>query len=125
VVCGTSGFFLSYENSNEKTTSSVFSTFGYLTLLTFTPDSNNPCATNGKSFRYRFFFLDGTAGYTATTPNVDYGFYRQEAGDGLVAAGQSSTSDKTYEWESRPGGEVEPSPNNNPKRSVNQNWKEQ
>jgi Tfp pilus tip-associated adhesin PilY1 len=124
-TCPTGGYYLDYTSQNEKTTSTVYSTFGYLTLITFTPDSNNPCATDGTSYRYRFFFLNGTGGYNVGSPAGDYTDYRQTAGAGLVAAGQSSTADTTYEWLSRPGGQVEPDPNTNPKRSINQNWKEQ
>ncbi len=55
------GFVLDYSSSNEKTTSTVFSTQGFLSVVTFTPDSVSPCATEGSSFRYRFFFLTGEA----------------------------------------------------------------
>ena len=71
------GFFLDFASQNEKTTSSVFSTQGYLALLTFTPDANNPCSTEGSSFRYRFFFLNGTGGYNIGAQMGNYTDYRQ------------------------------------------------
>ena len=45
--------------------------------MTFTPDSVSPCATNGSSFRYRFFFLTGT-GYNGQTDT--YADYRDTTG---------------------------------------------
>jgi len=82
------GFRLPYGSANEKTTSTVFSTLGYLSLITFTPDSVSPCATNGSSFRYRFFFLTGRGFYgTAGT----YADYQQSLGEGMAMASQSTS----------------------------------
>ena len=83
------GFVLDFGSLNEKTTSTVFSTQGYLSLVTFTPDSVSPCATNGSSFRYRFFFLTGQPASTARpAPTADY---QENLGEGLAAAGQSTS----------------------------------
>ena len=73
------GYFLDFATQNEKTTSSVFSTQGFLTLITFTPDQNNPCSTDGTSYRYRFFFLTGTGGYNLAPPAGNFTDYRQYA----------------------------------------------
>ena len=85
-VCGLTGFVLDYETEREKTTTTVFSTLGELSVLTYTPQSVSPCAANGNSFRYRFFYLIGQQGYTTTS---DYGGYRQLVGDKFASAGQS------------------------------------
>ncbi|HEY4229838.1 MAG TPA: hypothetical protein VGO79_06680, partial [Thermoanaerobaculia bacterium] len=84
-VCGLTGFVLDYETDREKTTTTVFSTLGELSVLTYTPDSVSPCATNGNSFRYRFFYLTGQQGYLTS----DYGGYRQFVTDHFASAGQS------------------------------------
>ena len=44
------GFLLDFGSLNEKTISTVFYTLGYLRVVTFTPDSVSPCATNGSSY---------------------------------------------------------------------------
>jgi hypothetical protein len=84
-VCGLTGFVLDYESEREKTTTTAFSTLGELSVLTYTPASVSPCATNGNSFRYRFFYLTGQQGYTTS----DYGGYRQYVSDKFASAGQS------------------------------------
>jgi Neisseria PilC beta-propeller domain len=82
------GFVLDYGSLNEKTTSSVSATQGFLSLVTFTPDSVSPCATNGSSFQYRFFFLTGTGYYGR---NGNYADFRLDLGEGIATAGQSTT----------------------------------
>jgi Tfp pilus tip-associated adhesin PilY1 len=82
------GFFLDYETINEKTTSTVYATLGFLSVVTFTPDSVSPCATNGSSFRYRFFFLTGT-GYNGSTDT--YADFRDNLGEGVTTASQSTS----------------------------------
>jgi Tfp pilus tip-associated adhesin PilY1 len=120
------GFALDFGSINEKTTSTVFATQGYLSLVTFTPDSVSPCATNGSSFQYRFFFLTGTGGY-GTVGNT-YADFRQSLGEGIATRGQSNTIkgthdqyfisgnlDKNYEDQFTAG----------VVRTIQQNWKEQ
>jgi Tfp pilus tip-associated adhesin PilY1 len=85
-VCGLTGFVLDYETDREKTTTTVFSTLGELSVLTYTPDSPSACATNGNSFRYRFFYLSGQPGYTTTS---NYGGYREDLAPKFASAGQS------------------------------------
>jgi len=123
------GFVLDYASLNEKTTSTVFSTLGILSIVTFTPDSASPCATNGSSYQYRFFFLTGTGPYGNTRT---YGDYRTSMGEGLVTTGQSVTSTATGSgtndmvFTSGSGGG--PNPNNLTSGTVNTvitNWKEQ
>jgi len=66
----------------------VFSTLGYLSLITYTPDSVSPCATNGSSYRYRFFFLTGQGGYGTTGSPNDY---REFLSPNMAAASQSTS----------------------------------
>jgi Tfp pilus tip-associated adhesin PilY1 len=85
------GFVLDFASQNEKTTSTVFSTFGNLSVITFTPDSVSPCATNGSSYRYVFFFLTGQGAYDADgagNPGI-YGDYVQTMGPGVAVSNQS------------------------------------
>jgi type IV pilus assembly protein PilY1 len=115
------GFFLPYETDNEKTTSTVFSTIGYLSLITFTPDSTSPCETNGSSFRYRFFFLTGE-GYYGT--NGDYGDYQQDLGTGFASATQSvSPQGDVTDIVLR--GEIIQEQTPGTVRALESNWKEQ
>ncbi len=86
------GFVLDYATTNEKTTSTVFSTLGVLSVVTFTPDSVSPCATNGSSYQYRFFFLTGSGPYGNTNTYADY---RDSLGEGVVTRGQSITAGST------------------------------
>jgi Tfp pilus tip-associated adhesin PilY1 len=84
------GYRLDFASPNEKTTSTVLSIQGFLTLITFTPDSTNPCTTEGSSFRYRFFFLSGQGGYNITTPTGTFADYREGVGEGLHSMSQST-----------------------------------
>ena len=90
------GFYLDYTGdvasgkNNEKATSSVASTQGFLTLVTFTPDKNNPCSPEGNSYRYRFFFLNGQGGYNVGSPTGDFNDYRQYLGTGVASPAQST-----------------------------------
>ena len=119
------GFVLDFGSLNEKTTSTVYSTQGYLSLVTFTPDSVSPCATNGSSFQYRFFFLTGTGYYGQTGTYADF---RWSLGEGLETLGQitsiggvhdmvfySGNKDVGYKDSFSPG----------VVRTIQQNWKEQ
>ncbi|HTY42146.1 MAG TPA: PilC/PilY family type IV pilus protein [Thermoanaerobaculia bacterium] len=83
------GFVLDFATSDEKTTSTVFSTLGILSLVTFTTDSASPCATNGSSYQYRFFFLTGQGAYGTSGTYADY---RDSLGTGVVTRGQSITA---------------------------------
>jgi hypothetical protein len=89
------GFFLDFATGNEKTLTSVLSTNGFLTLITFTPDSTSPCATNGESFRYRFFFLNGKGGYNTTAPTGTFADYRESMGAGPTTESQVTLSNGT------------------------------
>ena len=82
------GFVLDFASTNEKTTSTVFSTQGILSLVTFTPDSVSPCETNGSSYRYRFFFLTAEGPYGATHTYSDY---RTDLGEGYTTSSQYVT----------------------------------
>ncbi len=116
------GFALDFATNNEKATSTVFSTQGYLSLLTFTPDSTNPCATDGSSYRYRFFFLTGLGGYTGT----GYGSLQESLGDGLAAASQStSPQGDIIDTVLFSGGSLQEEVTPGTLRSIEQNWKEQ
>ena len=121
-----SGLFIDFATQNEKTTSTVYSTQGYLTLITFTPDSNNPCATEGSSYRYRFFFLDGTGGYNVGSPTGNFSDYRESEGSGLASGTQSTTPDgDTIDMILCSGGCLKQDVVRGTIRTINQNWKEQ
>jgi hypothetical protein len=122
----TEGFFLDFASANEKASSTVYSTVGFLTLLTFTPDQTNPCATEGNSFQYRFFFLNGQGGYNIGSPAGDFTDYRVDEGSGLASFTQSTTpkgriknmimrSDGSIDEEIVPGS----------LQTLSNNWKEQ
>jgi hypothetical protein len=119
------GFFLDYGSLNEKTTSTVFSTQGYLSLVTFTPDSVSPCATNGSSYRYRFFFLTGTGYYGR---NGNYADFRESLGEGIATLGQSTTIGGVHDMVFFSGNkDVGFRDDFTPGivRTIQQNWKEQ
>jgi hypothetical protein len=121
------GYFLDFATLNEKTLSSVLSTQGFLTLITFTPDSTSPCTTNGNSFRYRFFFLNGNPGYNLTTPTGTFADYRADLGPGLTSESQITLSDGTTtnmflrDDKFMPPAEIVPADLS----TINENWKEQ
>jgi hypothetical protein len=117
------GFVLDYGSNNEKTTSTVFSTQGYLSVVTFTPDSVSPCATNGSSYRYRFFFLTGQ-GYFGTTGT--YGDYRESLGEGFAAVSQSvSPEGDIIDTVLFSGGAIRQDVTPGSVDVIEQNWKEQ
>jgi hypothetical protein len=117
------GFVLDYGSNNEKTTSTVFSTQGYLSLITFTPDSVSPCATNGSSFRYRFFFLTGQGGYGTTGTYADY---QQSLGTGMAAATQStSPQGDIIDTVLFSGGALRQEVTPGSVHTIERNWKEQ
>ena len=118
------GFALDFETANEKATSTVFSTFGELSIVTFTPDSLSPCATDGSSFRYRFFYLTGQPGYTTTS---DYGGFREGLDDnGYAAAGQSvAPNGDIIDTVLFSGGGIRQDNNGASLQTIEQNWKEQ
>ena len=110
---------------NEKTTSTVYSTQGYLSLVTFTPDSVTPCATNGSSFQYRFFFLTGT-GYYGQTGN--YADFRQSLGEGIATIGQSTSIGGIHDmvfYSGNPDVGFQDNFTKGVVRTIQQNWKEQ
>ena len=119
------GFALDFGSINEKATSTVFATQGYLSLVTFTPDSVTPCATNGSSFQYRFFFLTGTGGYGRTG---SYSDFRQSLGEGIATRGQSNTIKGTHDQYFISGNvdkNYDDQFTNGVVRTIQQNWKEQ
>lgn len=128
------GYFLDFANTldancnptyDEKTTSTVFSTQGYLTLITFTANAG-PCSTEGTSFRYRFFFLNGQGGYNLSAPTGTYADYRQSLGKGLASASQgTSPQGDIIDTVVFSGGSVNQQNTASSISTVNVNWKEQ
>jgi Neisseria PilC beta-propeller domain len=119
------GFSLDFGSTNEKTTSTVYSTQGYLSLVTFTPDSVSPCATNGSSFQYVFFFLTGT-GYYGQTGN--YADFRQSLGEGIATIGQSTSIGGIHNmvfYSGNPDVGFQDNFTKGVVRTIQQNWKEQ
>ncbi|HEX7253879.1 MAG TPA: hypothetical protein VF376_13435, partial [Thermoanaerobaculia bacterium] len=86
------GYYLTFFLPNEKATSQVYSAsratptgvkIGYLTVVTFSPDTINPCGGQGSSYRYRFFYLNGSGGYNIGTPTGTYADFRETMGSGF------------------------------------------
>jgi len=121
------GYRLDFASLNEKTLTPVLSTQGFLTLITFTPDSTSPCTTNGNSFRYRFFFLNGNPGYNLNAPTGGFGDYRADMGTGLVTEtqvtmGNGQTTNMFVKADKfMPPPEIVPGDLS----TINENWKEQ
>jgi Tfp pilus tip-associated adhesin PilY1 len=115
------GFRLDFESQNEKGTSTMFATDGFLSLVTFTPDATNPCATEGNSFRYRFFYLTGSSRQGTN----NYAEYRDFAGGGYASPSQSNTKSETNDWIFSVGGGVRQEITTFSVTTINQNWKEQ
>ena len=119
------GFVLDFGSPNEKTTSTVYSTQGYLSLVTFTPDSVSPCETNGSSFQYRFFFLTGTGYYGKTGTYSDF---RLSLGEGLETLGQTTSIGGVHDMVFYSGNKdvgYKDSFSPGVVRTIQQNWKEQ
>jgi len=119
------GFVLDFGSANEKTTSSVSATQGFLSLVTFTKDSASPCATNGSSFQYRFFFLTGTGYYGRTGTYSDF---RQSLGEGIATPSQSTTIGGVHDmmfWSGNPHIETNDQFTKGIVRTIGTNWKEQ
>jgi type IV pilus assembly protein PilY1 len=115
------GLYMDYASQNEKATSTMFATEGFLSLVTFTPDTTNPCATEGNSFRYRFFFLTGAS----RSGGVTIADYRSDLGGGFASPSQSSTKSSTNDWVFSVGGGVNIETTPGTVTTINQNWKEQ
>ncbi|MEP6992881.1 MAG: PilC/PilY family type IV pilus protein [Acidobacteriota bacterium] len=116
------GFVLSFASANEKSTSTVYSTLGYLSLVTFTPDSPTPCGISGSSYRYRFFYLTGQPGY----PGGAYGGFQETLGSGVASASQTTNPaggivDTVFFSQGATRQDLTPGT----VRTMEQNWKEQ
>jgi Tfp pilus tip-associated adhesin PilY1 len=121
------GYRLDFGSLNEKTLTPVISTQGFLSLITFTPDSTSPCTTNGNSFRYRFFFLNGNPGYNISTPSGGFGDYRSDMGAGLVTETQVTMANGQTTNMFVKADKFMPPPEIVPGdlSTINENWKEQ
>jgi Tfp pilus tip-associated adhesin PilY1 len=120
------GFVLDFGSLNEKTTSTVFDTLGDLSVVTFTPDSVSPCATNGSSYEYGFFFLTGQGAYNRT--DTSYAAYRSALGEGVATRGQSTTIEGThnrYFFSGREDQNTDDLFKQGTVRTIQTNWKEQ
>lgn len=123
-TCTTYGFRLDFATNNEKTTSTVYSTQGYLSVLTYTPDSPNPCGNKGLSYRYRFFYLTGQAGYTNSGTN--YNGYQVSLNTGVASGGQSEDKNgDVIDTTIYSSGSIEQDVTTGTLRTIQQNWKEQ
>jgi Tfp pilus tip-associated adhesin PilY1 len=119
------GYFLDFQNPNEKTVSTVFSTFGNLSVTTFNPDATNPCDPKGQSFRYSFSFATGKGAYT-TTPANSYADYQISLGAGLANAAQGQAADGSIiDTALMQGGQLNQQPNPGGLKTISQSWKEQ
>ena len=82
----------------------------------------SPCATNGSSFRYRFFFLTGQ-GYYGTAGTIDD--YRQDLGEGMAASQSVSPEGDTIDTVIYSGGGIRQEVTPGSVHTIEQNWKEQ
>ena len=124
-VAPCTGYFLDFGSPNEKATSTVTSTQGYLALISYTPDGSNPCSTEGSSYRYRFFFLNGQGGYNISVPAGTYADYRQYLGLGTASGSQStSPSGNTIDTVLFSGGALTQQNTASSLNTINVNWKE-
>ena len=119
------GYFLDFKTHDEKTVSTVFSTLGNLSLLTYTPSATNPCNPSGESFRYAFSFATGKGAYT-NTPTGSYADFQQSLGTGLAnaAQGQASNGD-IIDWALMQSGDVNMQTTPGSLKTISQSWKEQ
>jgi type IV pilus assembly protein PilY1 len=119
------GYFLDFATHDEKTVSTVFSTLGNLSLLTYTPNAANPCNPSGESFRYEFSFATGKGAYT-NTPTGNYSDFRLSLGTGLASAaqGQASNGD-IIDWALMQSGDVNMQSTPGSLKTISQSWKEQ
>ncbi len=121
------GYFLDFASLDEKAVSTVFSTRGNLTLVTFTPSLGDPCSNTGSSFRYRFFFLTGQGGVSLNamgTPGTVED-YREFLSRGLAEPTQSqSPSGVMIDTVLFPNGALDQK-NTSFLKTNAENWKEQ
>ena len=138
-ACGTDpsqthcGYFLDFVTPNEKAVSTVLSTLGNLSLVTFTPDPFNSdpglCLSGGSSHRYSFSFRTGQGSYgppTATGQAGNLADYRQSLGIGMAQAAQSQAPGGDIiqaVWFS--GGGINQANTSATLKAINQSWKEQ
>jgi hypothetical protein len=124
------GYFLDFAGFGEKTISTVFSTLGNLSLLTFSSDSPNSCNPGGTSFRYRFSFSTGQGGYATVNPTPGQAGtvadYRQTLGTGLAnaAQGQAANGDM-IDTALMQSGELNQQTTPGTLKTISQSWKEQ
>jgi Tfp pilus tip-associated adhesin PilY1 len=125
----TAGYFLDFASFTEKAVSTVFSTLGNLSLLTFSSDSANSCNPRGTSFRYRFSYATGQGGYTVTLPAPGQpgavADYRQSLGQGMAMAaqGQAPNGDM-IDTALMQSGELNQQKTPGSLKTLSQNWKE-
>jgi hypothetical protein len=126
----TAGYYLDFATFTEKTISTVFSTLGNLSVLTFSSDSANTCSPGGTSFRYRFNFATGQGGYAASLPVPgqpgSLADYRESLGSGLAMAAQSqATNGDMIDTVLMSGGELNQQTTPGSLKTISQSWKEQ
>jgi hypothetical protein len=119
------GFFLDFKTINEKAVSTVFSTAGYLSILTFNQDPSSACAIAGSSYRYRIFYREGQRGYNLGVPATGtFNDYRESLGIGVPSAVQSTAGRDIIDSILLSGGAIDQRETAGGVRTLNQNWKE-
>ena len=119
------GYRLDFQTANEKTVSAAFSTQGFLSVATFTPDLTSPCATSGTSFRYTFFFQNGQEAYNVAAPTGTFADYRRSLGPGLASLSQgTSPGADTIDAAALSSGAIDQREAPGIVRALPQNWKE-
>ncbi len=90
------GYFLDFATHDEKAVSTVFSTLGNLSVLTFALSGADASAPGGDFFRYRFNFATGLGGYRTAFPPAgrpgSLADYRATLGGGMAAAARGQSA---------------------------------
>ncbi len=123
------GYFLDFATADEKAVSTVFSTLGNLSVVTFHPTDTNVKCGSGTSYRYSFVYSSGVGAYgvnQSTTAAGEMTDYRQELGSGLAGMSQSqSPTGDMIDTVIFSGGGIYQKNTPATLKSLNQNWKEQ
>jgi hypothetical protein len=123
----TAGYFLDFATNDERAVSTVLSTLGNLSLVTYSPtSSSNVCVPSGNSFRYSFSFATGLGTYTVTGNPPSFADFRQSLGQGLAspAEGQAASGD-IIDTTRMQSGQLNQQSTPGSLKTLSQSWKEQ
>ena len=123
------GYFLDFATADEKAISTVFSTLGNLSVVTFHPQDTDVKCGNGTSYRYSFFYSTGRGAYNldpSVSGTTNMSDYRENLGQGLASASQSqSPSGDMIDTVVFSGGGIYQKNTAATLKTLSQSWKEQ